>query len=296
MQNVIVTGGAGYIGAHIAKAARAWGLMPVVVDNLSTGHREAVQWGPLVECDILEQKRLEDVLDQYKPIGVFHAAALATVGACEADPMAGERTNVGGTVSLIGAMRRTGCNNLIFSSTGAVDSQTQYGINKTVAEKFVMDSGLDSIILRYCNVAGASPDGDIGERHHPETHLIPLLIEAALSGGEFNLYGTDYDTPDGTAVRDYVHVSDVADLNIKMLRHCGQFQFPIVHQVGRGYGVSVREVIAEVEEQTGKKIAVVEKPRRAGDVASIVSDNGYGVSHDVSSIVASAVKWHRRKS
>lgn len=292
MSTILVTGGAGYIGSHTCKALAAQGYTPVVYDNLSEGHAEFVHWGPLVEGELRDEDCLRATFVRFRPTAVIHFAASAYVGESMKDPQSYYENNVAGSLSLLNAMREESCENLVFSSTCAVygepealpiSSQTPtapinpYGRSKLMVEQIIADCGrafgINSAILRYFNAAGADADGEIGERHIPETHLIPNAINAALEpNGELSVYGKDYPTHDGTCVRDYIHVSDLADGHIKALRHIEEFPGSHVFNLGAGKGISISQLIREVEDQTGRALNVRWCPRRAGDPAELVAD------------------------
>ena len=292
-RNILVTGGAGYIGSHTCKALAEAGLVPIVYDNLSSGHEWAVRWGPLEKGDILDRVRLDEVFKAYSPSAVIHFAAHAHVGESVEQPAKYYRNNVVGSLNLLEAMRDYGVRKIIFSSTCATygipqrvpipDDHPQYPINPYGASKLMMERmladfdaahGLRSISLRYFNAAGADPDGEIGEDHDPQTHLIPLVLEAA--GGEgscITIYGTDYDTPDGTCIRDYVHVSDLAQAHVLALQVLQEGCQSSSYNLGTGKGFSVREVISTARSVTGRSIAVREGSRRPGDPSRLVADS-----------------------
>ena len=242
MVNILVTGGAGYIGSHTCKALAKAGFTPITYDNLTSGHEWAVRWGPLARGDILDRDRLDEVFRQYQPSAVMHFAAYAYVDESVEQPLKYYRNNVAGALNLLDVMREHGVNYIVFSSTCATYGLPQaipmpedhpqnpvnpYGASKLMVERMLTDFGtaygLRSISLRYFNAAGADPDGEIGEDHDPETHLIPLVLETAAGRRpNITIYGTDYDTPDGTCIRDYVHVTDLAKahvLALKALQH-----------------------------------------------------------------------------
>jgi UDP-arabinose 4-epimerase len=290
--NVMVTGGAGYIGSHACKALAAAGYTPVVYDNLVYGHRWAVRWGPLEEGDISERPRLDDVLSRYRPSAVLHFAAYAYVGESVEDPGKYYRNNVAGSLSLLEALRDHGIGNLVFSSTCATYGPPRlvpmpeehpqqpinpYGRSKLMIEQMLDDfgaaHGLRSIALRYFNAAGADPDGEIGELHVPETHLIPLVLAAAQgTQPHITVFGDDYQTPDGTCIRDYIHVTDLAQAHVLALRALEQGASSAAYNLGNGRGFSVREVIATAAEVTAREIPVRAGPRRAGDPPRLVGD------------------------
>lgn len=288
---VLVTGGAGFIGSHACKSLKSAGHEPVVLDNLRTGHREAVRYGPFEYGDVLDTSRVTEILKDQNIEAVMHFAALAYVGESITSPALYYQTNVAGTLSLIDAMRFAGVDRLVFSSTCATfgnihhkiseaDAQNPinpYGASKLMVERMLRDYapayGLGSVSLRYFNAAGSDPEGEIGEIHDPETHLIPLaLLVAAGLAEKLRVFGTDYDTFDGTCVRDYIHVCDLADAHVAALNvsRPGVFQS---FNLGNGNGFSVRQVIDRVEAMTGRKVAWEAAPRRAGDPPSLVADS-----------------------
>lgn len=319
---VLVTGGAGYVGSHACKALAAAGYRPVVLDDLSRGHAAAVQWGPLEVGSIADRACLDSVLERHRPGAVLHFAAFAYVGESMSEPLAYYRNNVGGTVTLLEAMRDHGVGRLVFSSTCATygvprelpipESHPQepinpYGRSKLMVERILADvdaaHGLRSIALRYFNAAGADPDGAIGEQHEPETHLVPLVLEAAAGRREcVTIHGTDYDTPDGTCLRDYIHVTDLAEAHVLALRALERGAASTAYNLGNGRGFSVREVIRVVEHVTGCEVPVASGPRRAGDPAALVGsaeramrELGWSPRHaDLEQIVATAWAWMRR--
>jgi UDP-glucose 4-epimerase len=289
-RHVLVTGGAGYVGAHACQALAAAGFVPVAFDNLSTGWREAACFGPLVEGDLLDRSALDAAFGAWRPVAVMHFAALSLVGEAMADPGRYWRVNLGGSLNLVEAALAAGCRDLIFSSTCAVygdqdgvvvteDSPqaplNAYGASKRAIEdmlgNFGASHGLRPVIFRYFNVAGADPGGRIGEQHRPETHLIPLMLEA-IEGRRpaLTLHGSDYPTPDGTCVRDYVHVADLAEAHVLGLQRLLGGGAPGVFNLGTGRGFSVREVIDQSRIVTNRPVPVVEGPRRAGDAAALV--------------------------
>jgi UDP-glucose-4-epimerase GalE len=289
---VLVVGGAGYIGSHVCKALAERGDTPIVLDNLSRGHRHAVQWGPLVEGDIRNGAILDTVLAAHEPDAVMHFAANIEVGEGQRDPVGFWVNNVGGTINLVDAMRRFGLHHIVFSSTCAVYGEPQilpiresesrspvnvYGQTKLAVEQMLADTsahgGIHYAALRYFNAAGASPDGEIGEEHDPETHLIPNALKAAAGlGPPMKLFGDDYDTPDGTCVRDYIHVVDLARAHLLALDGILAGTRRIEVNLGSGRGVSVREVLTAVERVTGHAVPHEVCPRRAGDPPSLYAD------------------------
>ena len=289
--NILVTGGAGYIGSHACKALARAGYTPVTLDNFSTGWRHAVKFGPLVEADLLDRAALDQVFKGYKPKAVMHFAALSQVGESVTDPGKYWLNNVMGSLNLIEAAVDAKCKKFIFSSTCATYGEhdgvfiteetpqaptNAYGASKLAVEQmlksFEASHGLKSVTFRYFNVAGADPEGEIGERHDPETHLIPLAIRAAMGlRRPLKINGTDYATPDGTCVRDYVHVTDLVEAHILGLKWLQGGKPSRVYNLGSGRGYSVREVVDAVAEVNGATVPNTEGPRRAGDCASLVS-------------------------
>jgi UDP-glucose-4-epimerase GalE len=287
MDTVLVTGGAGYIGSHACKALAAAGYLPLTYDNLERGHRPAVKWGPLVEGDILDGERLCAVMAEFRPVAVMHFAALAYVGESVEQPALYYRNNVAGSLTLAEAAVAAGIDAFVFSSTCATygvpagmpiteDAPQQpinpYGRSKLMVEQMLADLPLRSVSLRYFNAAGADPDGETGEVHDPETHLIPLVLDAAAGiRPAITVFGTDYPTPDGTCVRDYVHVGDLADAHVRALRHLLDGGASAAINLGTGSGASVAQVIAAVEAVTGHPVPVVQGPRRPGDPPELVA-------------------------
>ena len=289
MAKVLVTGGAGYIGAHACKALAQAGYTPVVFDNLSTGHREAVKFGPLVEGDLLDRAAIDAALAEHAPIAVMHFAALSQVGESMQDPARYWRENVLGGLNLIEATRAAGIDKFIFSSTCAtygdqdgvvLNEETDqrpinaYGGSKLAIEQMLRDfapQGLNHVIFRYFNVAGADPEAEVGEAHDPETHLVPLMLQAVTgTRGALTIFGTDYDTEDGTCIRDYVHVSDLVDAHVAGLKWLEAGKPSEVFCLGTGDGFSVREVVAAAAAVTNGPVPMEEGPRRAGDAVKLV--------------------------
>ena len=321
MANVLVTGGAGYIGSHACKALAAAGFTPVTFDNLCTGWQDAVKFGPFAEGDLLDRDRLDEVFAEYAPVAVMHFAALSQVGESTTDPGLYWRNNVGGSLNLIEAAAAAGCLNFVFSSTcatyGDQDGVTltedtdqhpinAYGASKRAVEdilrNFQHSHGLRPVIFRYFNVAGADPDGEVGEFHQPETHLIPLMLDAIDGKRDaLTVYGTDYDTPDGTCIRDYVHVMDLVAAHVKGLEWLLGGREPRVFNLGTGSGFSVREVIDHSRAVTNKEVPIIEGARRAGDCTKLVSgsdraESELGWTPDRSTLeamVTDAWRWHQ---
>lgn len=291
MTSVLVTGGAGYIGSHTCKALAASGITPVCYDNLSTGNRWAVRWGPFESGDISDLVRLKEVITSHEPEAVIHFAASAYVGESVSNPSKYYRNNVVGTLCLLEALRHTGINRLVFSSTCAIYGAPQqvpisetepqcpvnpYGRSKMMIEQILADYadayGLNAVALRYFNAAGADPDNEIGEVHDPETHLIPLVLEAALDNKRpVTVLGTDYPTSDGTCIRDYIHVSDLAEAHVKALEYSGRQAGYSIFNLGTGTGHSVSQVIDTVERCTNRKVAFKQGQRRPGDPPELVA-------------------------
>ena len=289
---ILVTGGAGYIGAHMVKALRHAGFRPVVLDDLSSGHRSAVRGEELHVGDVGDAAFVDRVLAEVRPAAVMHFAGFIQVGESVVDPGKYFRNNVSATQVLLDAMRMHGIARFIFSSTAAIFGEPQYvpideahpkapinpyGRSKWFVEQLLEDYdhayGLKSVCLRYFNAAGADPDNEIGERHDPETHLVPLILQVA-SGRRprIGVYGDDYPTADGTCVRDYVHVADLCDAHLLALRQLLAGAGSARYNLGNGNGFSVREVIDTARRITGHPIPVVMEPRRAGDPPSLVAD------------------------
>lgn len=291
-KHVLVTGGAGYIGSHTAKALSREGYTPIVVDNLSRGHEWAVQWGPLERADLEDGAALAAVFQRWQPEAVVHFAAYAYVGESVQDPYLYFRNNVSGTLTLLEAMKGAGCDKIVFSSTCATYGTPErnpitedtpqnpvnpYGASKLMVERILLDAsaayGLRSVILRYFNASGGDPDGEIGEAHDPETHLIPLALQAAAgTRPALKVFGNDYDTPDGTCVRDYVHVADLASAHLAALEFLRGGGETCQVNLGNGNGFSVLEVIGTIERVTGRKVPFDFAPRRPGDPPVLVAD------------------------
>ena len=317
---VLVTGGAGYIGSHACKALGLAGYRPVAYDNLAYGHEWAVQWGPLEQGDIRDRKRLDEVIARHRPVAILHFAAFTYVGESVADPGKYYANNLAGSLTLIEAARDHGISRFVLSSTAAVYGIPEqlpiretpplqpinpYGASKMMVERMLADfgaaHGLRSMALRYFNAAGADPATEIGEDHDPETHLIPLILDAAAGLREaITVFGTDYATPDGTCIRDYIHVTDLADAHVKALTALEGVETVRALNLGNGLGFSVREVIAAVERITGRRVPVRLGARRAGDPASLVADASRATAllawkprhAGLDDIVRTAWAWH----
>jgi UDP-arabinose 4-epimerase len=289
--SVLIVGGAGFIGSQTAKHVAAAGLEPVVLDDLSSGHRWAVRWGSFVEARLADRAALERALDEHALTSVIHFAGFIQVGESVRDPRKYFQNNVVATLGLLDALVARGIRDVVFSSSAAVYGApvrvpldedhpiaplSPYGDSKAFVERALRwygeAYGLRWAALRYFNAAGADPAGEVGEDHPAESHLIPLAIEAALGGAPLSVFGTDYPTPDGTAIRDYVHVADLADAHVLALRHLGGGGASFAANVGTGVGHSVREVIASVERVAGRPVARREVARRAGDSPELVAD------------------------
>jgi UDP-arabinose 4-epimerase len=316
---VLVTGGAGYIGSHTCKALAARGYLPVSLDNLIYGHPWAVQWGPLVTGDITDALVLDQVFSQYRPKAVIHFAAFAYVGESVDHPAKYYQNNVAGSLAILDAMRRHHCRKIIFSSTCATygipnevpipENHPQHPINpygrtKLMMEQIIQDYGsaygISYAILRYFNAAGADPEGQIGEDHDPETHLIPILLQTVLGQrSHTDVYGTDYDTPDGTAIRDYIHVADLARAHVLALKYLTESRQSLCVNLGTGQGVSVMEAIQAVQQVTGKPVTYRTVGRRPGDPPILVAkperaDSLLGWKPDFSDIratISTAWNW-----
>jgi UDP-glucose 4-epimerase len=320
-RRVLVTGGAGYVGSHACKALARRGFVPVTLDSLVTGWAQAVRFGPFVQADLLDRAALDAALAEHAPIAVLHFAALSQVGESMADPGRYWRNNVLGSLNLIEAMAAAGVRDIVFSSTCATyaasegllteDSPQQpinaYGSSKRAVEEMLRDfgaaQGLRHVIFRYFNVAGADPEGEIGECHRPETHLIPVLLEAVDGHRpELVIHGDDWPTYDGTCVRDYVHVADLAEAHVLGLEWLLDGRGSRVFNLGTGLGFSVREVLSHARAVTGHRVPHVFGPRRAGDAPSLVASNLRAVTElgwrpersSLKLMIEDAWAWHRK--
>ncbi len=322
-KTVLVTGGAGYVGSHCAKAFAKAGWTVVTYDNLSRGHRDLVKWGELIEGDILDPAFLTETLKRVQPDAVAHFAAFAYVAESMAEPAMYYRNNVTGTMNLLDAMAAAGVGQMVFSSSCATYGVSNelitentpqnpinpYGETKKVCEQMIRDYGaahdIRSVILRYFNAAGCDPDGETGERHDPEPHVIPLAIRGAMDGTfTFNILGGDYDTPDGTCVRDYIHVSDLADAHGRALDYLARGGDSDVFNLGTGRGASVLELADAVSRVAGKDVPRVIADRRPGDPPILVAsaDKAKAVLgwepqiSDLNTILTTAWAWFQREA
>ncbi|WP_172297974.1 UDP-glucose 4-epimerase GalE [Pseudoruegeria sp. HB172150] len=321
MKNVLVTGGAGYIGSHACKVLKAAGYMPVTYDNLSTGWSDAVKFGPFEQGDLSDRARLDEVFAKHQPVAVMHFAAFSQVGESMRDPGMYWRNNVVGSLTLVEAAVAAGCLDFVFSSTCAtygdqdgvvLDEDTPqvpinaYGASKKAVEEILSNfgesHGLRSVIFRYFNVAGADPDGEVGEFHQPETHLIPLMLDA-IDGKRAGLtvFGTDYDTPDGTCIRDYVHVMDLVDAHVAGVEWLAAGKGSRVFNLGTGTGFSVLEVIEHSRAVTNREVPYEVGARRPGDCVKLVSGSvragqelGWKPERStLESMITDAWRWHQ---
>lgn len=320
---ILVVGGAGYIGSHCAKALSEAGYLPVCFDNLSTGHREFVKWGPFIEGHISDKPLIKSIIQRHHIGSVLHLAAYSAVGESVANPEKYYSNNVSGTLSLLEAMRETDCTRLVFSSSGAVYGKASsgliseqsacrpvnpYGASKLMVEQILSDFRaayqLNSICFRYFNASGADPRGEIGEFRDIETHLIPramMAIQGQIS--DFAVFGDDYDTEDGTAVRDYIHVTDIADAHVVAIKQLLEGKSGGTYNLGTGHGFSVNAILQAIAHATGKTVPRTIKPRRAGDPPSLIADPtlakrelDFVPKHsDLSNIVKTAWAWHREQ-
>lgn len=316
---ILVCGGAGYIGSHINKQLYKEGYETVVFDNLVYGHKEAVKWWHFVQGDLKNINDIEKVFQAYQIDAVFHFAAYAYVGESVQEPEKYYYNNVVNTLNLLQVMKKYGCNKIIFSSTCATYGEPErvpitedmpqhpinpYGATKLMMERIFRDYhtayGLEFVVLRYFNAAGADPEGEIGESHNPETHIIPLVLDAARGKREdIKVFGTDYDTPDGSCIRDYIHVTDLATAHLLALHHLEQGKESDFFNLGNAKGTSVLEVIDSVKRVTGKEFKVTLTDRRAGDPAKLVGSSEKAqrvlgwkpVYGEIDTIVEHAWKW-----
>ncbi|MBU1117950.1 UDP-glucose 4-epimerase GalE [Patescibacteria group bacterium] len=321
---ILIVGGAGYIGSEINKELNENGYQTVVLDNLVSGHKEAVKWGEFVQGDLSNIEDIRKVFERYKIEAVFNFAAFIEVGESVKDPQKYYYNNLVNTLNLLKVMKEFEVNKIIFSSTAATFGEPKYtpideahpqwpinpyGWTKLMIERVFSDYdlayGLRYVALRYFNACGANPEADVGENHNPESHLIPLVLDAAIGKREnIKIFGTDYPTPDGTCVRDYIHVVDLASAHLLALKHLLDGGESKQYNLGNGKGFSVREVIDAVKKVTGKDFEVVESERRAGDPPILIAASdkirgelGWEPKYtDIETIVATAWKWHQKKS
>ena len=317
---VLVTGGAGYIGSHAVQELTRSGYQPAVFDNLQTGHRKAVQNATFIQGDLADREKLRQIFHSYSIQAVMHFAADCLVNESMKDPLKYLHNNVRKGLYLLEMMDHFGVRKLVFSSSAAVYGEPReipipedhpclptnvYGETKWIFEKYLeayQTAGkIDFISLRYFNAAGADLGGKLGEDHPYETHLIPLALQAVLQGNPISIYGTDYDTPDGTCIRDYIHVTDLSRAHVLGLEKLASGKFSGVYNLGNGNGYSVREVLAMVEKVTGEKLKIIEAPRRLGDPARLVA-SAAKIRKELSwnpefpqlePIIQTAWNWHR---
>ena len=319
---VLVVGGAGYIGSHMVKRLGQLGCAVTTLDNLSAGHRDAVLFGDLVQGDLADRSLLDKVLAQGQFDVVMHFASFIQVGESVKAPAKYYANNVTNTLNLLDAMQAAGVSRFIFSSTAATFGEPQYvpideahpqhpinpyGRTKLMVEQILRDYeaayGLQSVVLRYFNAAGADPEGQLGERHDPETHLIPLVLQAASGRrAHINVFGRDYDTPDGTCIRDYIHINDLCEAHWLAIQSLLAGKGSQAYNLGNGSGFSVQEVIDTARAVTGRPIPVVDGPRRAGDPARLVADASQARQHlgwrpqfaELATIVRHAWQWEQQ--
>ena len=319
---ILVTGGAGYIGSHANKELTRTGYETVVLDNMSYGHPDFLKWGVFEEVDLGDLESIRNVFRKYEIEAVMHFAAFTYVGESVEDPQKYYLNNLRNTLNLLQVMNEFEVRKLVFSSTCATYGNPQkipltedhpqnpinpYGQGKLMVEKVLKDYssayGLRYVSLRYFNAAGADPEGEVGERHEPETHLIPLILDAAMGKREdIKIFGTDYPTTDGTCIRDYIHVTDLADAHIKALKYLEDGGESEVFNLGNGNGFSVREVIEEARKVTGKEIKATETERRAGDPPVLVGSSEKARKilkwqpkyDDLTKIISTAWEWHKK--
>ena len=320
-QKVLVTGGAGYIGSHACKVLQQSGFIPVTFDNLVTGWRDAVKFGPFEQGDLLNKRDIDRVFEKHSPVAVMHFAALSQVGESIQKPGLYWHNNVMGSLNLIQTAVEHDCMDFVFSSTCATygeqdgvvldeDSMQHpinaYGTSKRAVENILADYqatyGLNQVIFRYFNVAGADPEAEIGEFHQPETHLIPLILDAVNRKHEaLTIFGTDYDTPDGTCIRDYVHVCDVVDAHVLGLNWLQEGRGSRIFNLGTGDGFSVLEVVGHAEQVTKRPVPIREGARRLGDCTKLLSGSSRAVSElgwsatrsNMKQMITDAWRWHQ---
>jgi UDP-glucose 4-epimerase len=322
MSEILIVGGAGYIGSHMAKYLHTRGLKPVVLDNLSMGHREAVKWGPLYEGELDDTNLLDEIFRRHDIKAVMHFAAFCYVGESVTQPLKYYQNNVAATLGLLSSMLEYGVNKLIFSSSCATygepdslpirENHPQHPINPYGRSKLMMENilddlgaahGMKSVCLRYFNAAGADPEGELGEDHDPETHLLPLVLRTALGlQGELTVFGNDYPTEDGTCIRDYIHITDLAQAHYLALHHLLDGGDSKKYNLGNGSGYSILDVINRARQVTGEEIQFTFAARRPGDPAvlvgsaeKVVRELGWKPEFNtLETILETAWKWHSR--
>lgn len=318
-KQILVTGGAGYIGSHVCKALAQKGYEPITLDNLSLGHAWAVKWGPLIEGNCGDQILLRKIFSSYNIEGVIHLAALSNVRESHQNPLGYYQNNVSATLSMLEMLKEQDISYFVFSSTCAVYGMPElipidethskkpispYGWSKWMAEKILQESGVHVALLRYFNAAGADPDGEIGESHTPESHLIPLLIETALGKRDhFVLNGNDHATEDGTPVRDFIHVTDLAEAHVKALEALFEKKESLTLNLGTGQGYSIKEVINQIEINKKCTIPIVEGKQQCGDPPILIADfkkalktlNWKPKLSNLSTIIETAWNWHSKQ-
>lgn len=321
MSSILVTGGAGYIGSHVVRELLRQGHRPIVYDNLQTGHRKASKDAIFIEGDLADREKLKETFHLYSIDAVMHFAADCQVGESVKNPLKYFNNNVKNSLQLAEILEELNIKKFVFSSSAAVYGEPQkipipekhacfptnpYGETKWIFEQvlqaFYEAGKLECISLRYFNAAGADPAGGLGEDHSPETHLIPIGLKAALTGDSIPIFGTDYDTPDGTCIRDYIHVTDLAQAHILALKKLEQGGSSGIYNLGNGNGYSVKEVIDTIRKATKRKVKTIESPRRPGDPARLVASSekirkelGWTPKYpDLETIVETAWQWHRK--
>lgn len=319
MTNILVVGGAGYIGSHSCLDLHNKGFTPVVFDNLTNGHAEFVRWGPFEHGDINDRSRLDEVFLKHKPAAVIHFAGLIEVGESVKDPISFFHNNVSGTITLLAAALNARVDKFVFSSTCATyglphkipmdEDHPQFPINpygrsKLIVEQILQDlstyQDLHSVVLRYFNAAGADPELRIGERHKPETHAVPLAIDVALGRRElFKIFGSDYSTRDGTCIRDFVHVMDLADAHTRSVQYLLAGGASTSLNLGTGDGTTVKELVEMIETLSGRPVPTEQAARREGDAPALVANSSKAAevlqwkpNHDLKSIISTAWNWH----
>lgn len=319
MKKILITGGAGYIGSHTCKLIASSGYEPICFDNLSTGHKDFVKWGPLITGDLKDTELLKETFHRFKPEAVIHFAGSSLVGESVSNPLKYYDNNVGGTLSLLNAMKNANVKNIVFSSTCAtygadtnnpIDESfpqrpiNPYGMSKLMIERILSSLAdtkeINHISLRYFNAAGADKSNEIGESHNPETHLIPLAINSALGGNELKVFGNDFPTKDGTAIRDYIHVEDLASAHIKALEYMIDSGNSDFINLGSGKGYSVKEILMALKD-LGLNPRTIESQRRRGDPAVLVANANkakevlnWEPKYNLREILASAKAWHSK--